>query len=90
MTDNVPEALRSAVLSLKEGEVSDPIRQAGGFYIVHADAATYAPLTEVRDAIFAQLQQQKGADWLQNLDKSVKVEFPKNDPLPPAPSDPKK
>jgi hypothetical protein len=90
MTDNVPDALRSAVMGLKEGEVSDPIRQAGGFYIIHADAVTYTPLAEVRDAIFAQLQQAKGSEWLQNLDQSVKVDFPRNDPPPPAPSDPKK
>jgi parvulin-like peptidyl-prolyl isomerase len=91
MTDNVPDVLRAAVLSLKEGEVSDPIRQAGSFYIVHADAVSYAPLAEVKDALFAQLQAQKASDWLKNFDKDTKVDIPKNDPVPPpAPSDPKK
>ena len=91
MTDNVPDLLRGAVMGLKEGEVSDPIRQAGGFYIVHADAVTYAPLAEVKDALFDQLKQEKANEWLQNLDKNTKVEFPKNDQVPPpAPSDPKK
>jgi peptidyl-prolyl cis-trans isomerase C len=89
MTDNVPDLLRGAVLGLKEGEVSDPIRQPGGFYIVHADAVTYAPLAEVKDALFDQLKQEKARQWLENLDKSTKVEFPKNDQAPP-PSDPKK
>jgi peptidyl-prolyl cis-trans isomerase C len=90
VTDNVPDALRAGVLGLKEGEVSEPIRQAGGFYIVHADAVTYTPLAEVKDAIFAQLKQEKAAKWLDDLDKSTKVDFPKNDPAPPPPSDPKK
>jgi parvulin-like peptidyl-prolyl isomerase len=89
MTDNVPDALREAVLSLKEGEASEPIRQPGGFYIVHADAVTYAPLADVRDAIFSQLKQEKSRAWLDALDKSTKVDFPKNEPVPP-PSDPKK
>ena len=88
MTDNVPDLLRGAVLGLKEGEVSDPIRQPGGFYIVHADAVTYAPLADVKDALFDQLKQEKAREWLQDLDKSTKVEFPRNDPAPP--SDPKK
>ena len=89
MTDNVPDLLRGAVMGLKEGEVSDPIQQPGGFYIVHADAVTYAPLAEVKDVLFDQLKQEKASQWLQNLDKSTKVEFPKNDQAPP-PSDPKK
>jgi len=89
MTDNVPDLLRGAVMGLKEGEVSDPIRQAGGFYIVHADAVTYAPLAEVKDALFDQLKQENARQWLQNLDKSTKVDFPKNDQVPPQ-SDPKK
>ena len=90
MTDNVPDALRAGVLSLKEGEVSDPIRQPGGFYLVHADAVTYTPLSDVKDAIFDQLKQEKAGKWLEDLSKSTKVEFPKNDPPSPAPSDLKK
>jgi peptidyl-prolyl cis-trans isomerase C len=91
MTDNVPDALRTAVLSLKEGEVSEPIRQPGGFYIIHADAVTYAPLAEVKDSIFTQLKQAKTKDWLDKLDKDTKVVFPPKDPpAPAAPSDPKK
>jgi len=91
MTDNVPDLLRGAVMGLKEGEVSEPIRQPGGFYIVHADAVTYAPLAEVKDILFDQLKQEKAREWLQNLDKSTKVEFPKKDQVPPpARSGPKK
>jgi len=91
MTDNVPDVLRGAVMGLKEGEVSEPIQQPGGFYIVHADAVTYAPLAEVKDVLFDQLKQEKAREWLQNLDKNTKVEFPKNDQAPaPARSDPKK
>lgn len=91
MADNVPDVLRSAVMGLKAGEVSDPIRQPGGFYIVHADAVTYSPLEDVKDSIFAQLKQEKAGKWLEDLDKSTKVEFPKNAPAPPpSPSELKK
>ncbi|HUB79673.1 MAG TPA: peptidylprolyl isomerase [Bryobacteraceae bacterium] len=85
MTDNVPDDLRTGVMSLEEGQVSDPIRQAGGFFIMHVDAVTYAPLDEVKDAVFDQLKQEKARQWLAQLDKSIKVEFPKNDPPPAAP-----
>jgi peptidyl-prolyl cis-trans isomerase C len=90
MTDNVPDDLRAAVLGMREGQVSQPIRQPGGFYIIHADAVTYAPLDEVKDAIFAQMKEEKARQWLDELDKNTKVEFPKNDPAPSAAPDSKK
>lgn len=89
MTENVPEAMRAAVFGLKEGAVSEPVRQAGGFYIFHADAITYKPLSEVRDGIFSQLRDMHANEWVQNIDKNTKVEFPgrKEPPQPgPAPS----
>jgi peptidyl-prolyl cis-trans isomerase C len=91
MTDNVPDALRAAVLGLKEGEISDPIKQTGGYYIVHADAITYTPLADIKDAIFSQVKQEKAAKFLDELYKSVKVTIPAKEPVPQqAPSDPKK
>jgi len=85
MTDNVPDDLRAAVMGLEEGQISQPIRQPGGFYIVHCDAVTYPSLDEVKDTIFDQLKQEKAKKWLDDLDKNTKVEFPKNDPAPGAP-----
>jgi peptidyl-prolyl cis-trans isomerase C len=82
VNDNVPDDLRAAVLGLEAGDVSNPIHQPGGYYIVHADAVTYAPLDEVKDAIFDQLKQEKAAQFLKDLEKNANVEFPKNDPAP--------
>jgi parvulin-like peptidyl-prolyl isomerase len=90
MTDNVPDLMREKVLGMNAGDVSDPVQQGPGFYIFHADAVTYTPLKEVEDSIFAAVKQQHIQDWLQTMDKSIKVEFPtRNEPLP-APSEPKK
>jgi peptidyl-prolyl cis-trans isomerase C len=85
MTDNVPDALRAAVLSLDAGQVSDPIPQPGCFYIVHADSVSYRPLDDVKDSIFQTLKQEKVKKWFEDLRASVKVELPQNDP-PPAPA----
>jgi hypothetical protein len=84
MTDNVPDAMRASVLSLQEGAVSDPVRQTGGFYIFHADSITYSPLSEVRDTIFSQLRQMHASEWMHDLDKNTKVQFPagKEPPVP--------
>jgi peptidyl-prolyl cis-trans isomerase C len=90
MTENVPNDLRSAVLSLSQGEISDPIRQPGAYYVVKADSVSYAPLDEVKDTVFAEVKQEKAKKWFEDLRNSVKVTFPKKDAQPPAPSDPKK
>ena len=85
------ELSRLAKFDLKRlPAVSDPVRQAGGFYIFRADSITYTPLAEIRDTIFAQLQQMHSSEWLRNLDQNTKVEFPGKQPQPPgaAPSPP--
>ena len=79
MTDNVPDALRTGVLALKEGEVSDPIQQPGGYWIVKAVEVTYTPLADLKDAIFSQLKQEKANKFLDDLYKSINVEGPKED-----------
>ncbi|HEX3745213.1 MAG TPA: peptidylprolyl isomerase [Bryobacteraceae bacterium] len=89
MTDNVPDVLRKAVMGLDQGQVSEPIKQPGCYYIVHADAVTYAPLSEIKDILFDQLKREKAGNLLKELYDGVKVEIPKGDQAP-APSEPKK
>jgi peptidyl-prolyl cis-trans isomerase C len=79
MTDNVPDALRTGVLALKQGEISDPIQQPGGYWIVKAVEVTYTPLADLKDALFSQLKQEKANKFLDDLYKSVNVEGPKED-----------
>ena len=84
ITDNVPDLMRPVVFGLKQGEVGEPVRQAHGFYIFHADEVTFAPLAQVRDGIFDQLKRQHATEWMQKLDASTMVQFPKaGAPTPP-------
>jgi parvulin-like peptidyl-prolyl isomerase len=73
--DNIPDAIRAAVFSLKEGEVSEPVRQPNGFYLLRADEVRYRPLADVRGEIFTQLQQQHYSQWLAQTNRDTKVEF---------------
>ncbi len=85
MSDNVPELMRSTVLSLEAGQITDPIPQGDGYYIFHADEIVFAPLSEVQDSIFQQLKGQKVDEWVSNLTKTTVVNFPKQkEPEPPA------
>jgi hypothetical protein len=90
MTDNVPDMMRAKVLGLGLGQVSDPVQQGQAYYIFHADAVTYSPLKDVEDSIHTLLKQQHVTEWMQNFDKTTKVEMVKNEPAPTAPSDIKK
>ena len=74
-SDNIPDAFRSAVFALKQGEVSEPLRQAGGFYLLRAEEVTYRPLPQVRDEIFEQLKQEHFAKWMEQMNRETKVEI---------------
>ncbi|HKE20814.1 MAG TPA: peptidylprolyl isomerase [Bryobacteraceae bacterium] len=75
-SDNIPDVIKTAVLALKQGDVSDPVRQPRGFYIFRAEEVTYPPLSKVRDQIFMKLKTERGQAWETKMDKETKVEFP--------------
>jgi parvulin-like peptidyl-prolyl isomerase len=73
--DNVPDALRGTVFKLKQGEVSDLVRQAGGFYIFRADEVSYRPISQVRESVFSAIKDQHYKEWLDQVNKGIKVQF---------------
>jgi len=74
-SDNIPDAFRTAVFALKQGEVSEPLRQASGFYLLRAEDVTYRKLSEVRDEIFDALKHESFQKWFDQLDRDTKVEI---------------
>jgi peptidyl-prolyl cis-trans isomerase C len=67
--DRYPENIKSAVFKLKEGEISDPVKQPAGFYIFKTTAKTTQPFSDVREPLFQQLKQEKFNQWIQGLQK---------------------
>ena len=74
-SDNVPDAVRAAVFALKQGEVSEPVKQPNGFYLLKAEEVTYRPLSQARDEIFQELKQQQYSEWLDRTNRDTKVQF---------------
>jgi peptidyl-prolyl cis-trans isomerase C len=76
--DQFPAAIKDAVFKLNAGEVSEPVRQANGFYLLKRTDKTAQPYAEVRDQIFQQLKQEKFQEWFKELQKqlAVKIEKP--------------
>jgi len=74
-SDNVPDAIKNAVFSLKKGETAGPVRQANGFYLLRAEDVSARPLSQVRDEILNDLKNEKYQKWLEGI--TPKVEIPK-------------
>jgi len=74
-SDNIPDAFRTAVFALKPGEVTEPLRQASGFYLLRAEEVTYRPVAQVRDEIFEELKHVHYAQWFEQMDRETKVEI---------------
>jgi hypothetical protein len=60
----LPETIKKAVLSLKVGEVSDPVREATGFYILKVVEKLLQPIDEVRDSILGDIRQTHLGNYL--------------------------
>jgi parvulin-like peptidyl-prolyl isomerase len=55
-TPNLPENVKSAILALKQGEISDPIRWQTGYVVVRAESISVAPYEQVKDEIFNEIK----------------------------------
>ncbi len=73
-----PEPVKNAVFALKEGEVSEPVKQANGFYLIRADSVVVQPYNEVRPQIIEELKQARFNDWMKSIQArfTVKVDNP--------------
>jgi len=73
--DNLPEAVRNAIFSLQQGQVSEPVRQANGFYLFRADKITEQPFSQVKDEIFNEMKQARFREWMDKTQSSLNVKF---------------
>jgi parvulin-like peptidyl-prolyl isomerase len=74
-TNQIPETMRNAVLALKEGQISDPVRHENGFYIFKAQSAGVLPYDQVKDEIFKALKEQGFQKWQQETKNQSSVKF---------------
>jgi peptidyl-prolyl cis-trans isomerase C len=78
MSDNIPDAIRTAVFSLKRGDVSEPVRQPNGFYLFRAEDIGVRSYQQVQTEIYDIVRQESFKKWLDGMYKSVeyKIEDP--------------
>lgn len=78
----LPE-FEQAAFSMKNGEISKPVKTQAGYHIIKSEGVTIKPYNEVKDSIIQYLQNSKKNDAFLNkynqLKKNVKIEkFPQN------------
>lgn len=71
---SLPPAITKAVLSLKPGQVSEPVRQPNGYYLFRLESFNVPSFDEVRDTIFMDLQKEKLDAWVDSVRKAVQIE----------------
>lgn len=70
----LPPQIRTAVFSLRPGQVSDPVRQTGGFWIFRLQEFVTPSLEEVRNEVYLAVREAKFREWIEGVQKSVQLE----------------
>ena len=73
--DTIPDAIKSAVFALKQGDVTAPVKQPNGFYVFRAQEVTFRPLSQVRDDIYNELKQKQSQVWMDQANKESRPQF---------------
>jgi hypothetical protein len=72
--NDLPAAHR-AILGLKEGELSEPISDPGGYYIYKVGRKSVKPVDQVRPEIKAILSQMRFTEAMRAVEQSVRTEL---------------
>lgn len=73
--DAFPPAAKSAVFSLKPGQVSEPVRQPTGYWVFKLEGFAVPPFADVQTAIFTRIQDLHVKNWMESVRSSVQVDF---------------
>jgi parvulin-like peptidyl-prolyl isomerase len=70
---NYPDAVKNAVFALQAGQVSEPVRQPNGFYLIRVDDFNTEPFNDVSMQIFQEIKQQHFNEWVSGIQAQYKV-----------------
>ncbi len=74
-SDPLPQPLKTAVFAAKAGDVTDPIKQGNGYYVLRIQESGTQPYDEVQNAIAEELKGRRFAEWMSALQKSIDVKM---------------
>ncbi len=68
-----PEVIKSTVFALKEGEVSEPVRQPNGYYLFKLAKLDKQSFNDVQSKVFEQLKQDHFNQWVKSIETRYTV-----------------
>jgi peptidyl-prolyl cis-trans isomerase C len=83
-----PDAIKAAVFTLKQGEVSEPVKQPNGFYLLRADELTTLPFAEVSTQLVQDLRQEHFNEVMKDLQTQYTVKVDNQAYFTPKPQPP--
>jgi peptidyl-prolyl cis-trans isomerase C len=74
-----PPEIQKAVVGLKAGDVPDPVRLVGSFYVIRTVEVTAAPLNDAREDILQTIRADRTQAYLEGLQKRFRTEIVRPD-----------
>jgi parvulin-like peptidyl-prolyl isomerase len=87
-TDQLPNEIKAAVFAVKAGEVTEPVRQASGFYIFRVEEASPQSFEEVRATVQQELKNARFMEWMAGVQNSVDIKLLDQGSAEPSPPQP--
>lgn len=72
---NLPPEIRTAIFALKPGQVSDPVRQTGGFWIFRLEDYVVPAFSDVQNQVYEALREARFRQWIEGVQKSLQIEY---------------
>ena len=74
-TTQIPETMRGAILALKPGEISEPLRHENGYYVFRAESSGVLPFDQVKDDIYKELKDVAFQKWQEKTKAEASIQF---------------
>ncbi len=78
-TSSFGQDIKKAVFAMKPGEISDPVPQGYGYYIIRVEEKTVQPLNDVRQSIVKELRDNHMNEYLKDLNARFKPQVQRPD-----------
>lgn len=72
---NLPPEIRTVIFALKPGQVSDPVRQTGGFWIFRLEDYVVPAFSDVQNQVYEALREARFRQWIEGVQKSLQIEY---------------
>ncbi len=67
--------VKAAVFAAKVGELTEPVKQANGFYIFRVEEIVAQPFQDVQATVINELKDGRFREWMTELQKSIDVKL---------------